>query len=126
MLLSSSAIRTSRWSGSLVKSRLHRISLAVVYVVLLAPPWAHAASPAASSAEARTARYFESVRSNPNLLLAFLHEMPKGGDLHNHLSGSIYAESFIQWAAEAGDCVSPKTMYLSPPPCDAPLLPVAN
>ena len=29
-----------------------------------------------------------------SLLEAFLREMPKGGDLHNHLSGSIYAESY--------------------------------
>lgn len=31
--------------------------------------------------------------------------MPKGGDLHNHLSGAIYAETFIQWAAQGGLCV---------------------
>jgi hypothetical protein len=43
--------------------------------------------------------------------------MPKGGDLHNHLSGSIYAESYIQWAAEAGLCVNNQTMVLSLPPC---------
>ncbi len=46
-----------------------------------------AAASAATSAEARTARYFESVRNNPNLLLVFLRDMPKGGDLHNHLIG---------------------------------------
>ncbi len=26
----------------------------------------------------------------------FSQQMPKGGDLHNHLSGAVYAESFIQ------------------------------
>jgi hypothetical protein len=44
--------------------------------------------------------------------------MPKGGDLHNHLSGSIYAESYVQWAAAKGLCVTQATMALSDPPCN--------
>ncbi len=59
----------------------------------------------------------ESIRKDPNLLLAFLRELPKGGDLHNHLSGSIYAETLIDWAAAHDTCVDPKTLYLSSPPC---------
>ena len=51
---------------------------------------------------------FETIRKDPNLLLAFLREMPKGGDLHNHLWGAVYAESLIQWAAENKDCIDPK------------------
>jgi adenosine deaminase len=58
-----------------------------------------------------------SIRDNPTELLLFLREMPKGGDLHNHLSGSIYAESFIRWAAEDGACLTAATLSLSPPPC---------
>jgi len=56
--------------------------------------------------EARTAAYLASVRGSPPLLYAFLREMPKGGDLHSHLSGAVYAESFLAWAAEDGLCVS--------------------
>jgi len=67
------------------------------------------------SAEARTARYFESLRKSPPQQLAFLLRMPKGGDLHNHLSGSIYAESYIQWAAQNGLCVNNQTMALVVP-----------
>ena len=70
------------------------------------------------SLEQRTARYLDSVRSQPSLLLAFLRQMPKGGDLHNHLYGAIYAESFIQWAAQDGLCVQRTTMTLVVPPCD--------
>ena len=55
---------------------------------------------AADTPEAVTARRFASIRNNPPLLLAFLREMPKGGDLHNHLSGAVYAESYLRWAAE--------------------------
>ena len=46
----------------------------------------------AQTAEQKTARYLDSIRHQPSLLLAFLHDVPKGGDLHNHLDGAIYAE----------------------------------
>ena len=68
-----------------------------------------------SSIEQRTSRYFESIRKSPPQELAFLLKMPKGGDLHNHLSGAIYAESYIQWAADNGLCVNTTTMVLSAP-----------
>src|SRR5687768_9894924 len=74
-----------------------------------------------------TARYMERVRSDPAALLLFLKDMPKGGDLHNHLSGSIYAESFIKWAAEDGMCLTTATLSLSRPPCKGPdKIPAAN
>src|SRR5213592_1245736 len=77
------------------------------------------------SSEQRTARYFESLRKSPPQLLAFLLEMPKGGDLHNHLSGSIYAESYVQWAADGGACVNTVTMVLSLPPCAGGQIPAS-
>src|SRR5437016_14073205 len=40
------------------------------------------------TSEQRTARHFESLCKSPPQLLAFLLAMPKGGDLHNHLSGA--------------------------------------
>ena len=70
------------------------------------------------SAEQRTSRYLDSIRKKPQLLLAFLREMPKGGDLHNHLPGAIYAESFIDYAADDGLCVDRTTSQLIAPPCD--------
>jgi adenosine deaminase len=68
------------------------------------------------TSEQRTARYFESIRKSPPQELAFLIKMPKGGDLHNHLSGAIYAETYIQWAADNGLCINTRTMGLSAPP----------
>lgn len=65
-------------------------------------------------AEQKTARHFESVKTQPLELYAFLREMPKGGDLHLHLSGSIYAESYIEWAAKANLCVNPNGYFLAP------------
>jgi len=55
--------------------------------------------------EQRTARAYEAARANPLDLHAFLARMPKGADLHYHLSGGVYAESFIRAAAEEGLCV---------------------
>ena len=111
---------------------LIRIQVCALLVTLIAPVAAISATgatnrPAVSNSnEARTERYFQSIRNNPNLLLAFLREMPKGGDLHNHLTGSVYAESYIQWASEQGDCVYPKTLSFSAPPCNAPAVPVKD
>ncbi len=79
---------------------------------VLAQAAPNAASSAASSPEQRAARYLESVRQQPSLLLAFLRAMPKGGDLHNHLFGAIYAESFIDYAAADGVCVDRITSQL--------------
>jgi adenosine deaminase len=97
-----------------------RICLLAIFVVTVAPSaWPQKKPPPAASAEQKTARYFESLRSQPLLLHAFLQQMPKGGDLHNHLSGAVYAESFIQWAAQDGLCVDRNALALAQPPCDA-------
>jgi adenosine deaminase len=50
-------------------------------------------------------------------LRLFLREMPKGGDLHNHLGGNVYAEDFLRWAAADGLCAD--GTRLVPPPCAA-------
>jgi len=71
------------------------------------------------TAEQRAARYFESIRSRPPEQFAFLARMPKGGDLHSHLSGAVYAESFIRWAAAGGLCINQTTWAVAQPPCDA-------
>jgi adenosine deaminase len=84
----------------------------LVAIVLLAPA-------IGQTAEQRTARYVESVRKQPPLLLAFLHEMPKGGDLHNHLAGAIYAEDLIDFAASDNFCVDRTSSQLIAPPCDS-------
>src|SRR5919199_6529550 len=73
---------------------------------------------AALTPEQRTAKYFESIKHDPVKLREFLRAFPKGGDLHNHLSGAVYAESYIQWAAQDGVCVERKTLTLVAAPCD--------
>jgi adenosine deaminase len=52
------------------------------------------------TAEQRAAQELERVRTNPLELRDFLKRMPKGADLHNHLNGAIYAETFIRAGGE--------------------------
>ena len=70
-----------------------------------------AADPA--SPEARTARRLAELRKSPPELFAFLYKMPKGADLHNHLSGAIYAEGFLEAAAEEHLCIDKTAMALA-------------
>ena len=78
-----------------------------------------AAAPVTAPGEAAAAQYFASIRNDPSLLLAFLADMPKGGDLHNHLSGAIYAESYLQWAADDGLCFVTATLSIVGGTCNA-------
>ena len=77
-----------------------------------------AKSPGASAAEERAAKYLAAVREKPLELMGFLDRMPKGGDLHNHLTGAVYAESYTNYAVEDGDCIDRATFKILPPPCD--------
>jgi adenosine deaminase len=88
----------------------------------------HAQSPAPSpAAEARAARaYAAAATGGPLTLRAFLARFPKGADLHVHLSGAVYAETFIKDAGEDGLCVDPRTLSLAKPPCAAPLEPASD
>jgi adenosine deaminase/adenosine deaminase CECR1 len=59
----------------------------------------------------------QAVKHRPGELYALLRQMPKGADLHQHLSGGVYAESYIRWAAEEGHCVDTAKAAYVPGPC---------
>ena len=80
-------------------------------------------SPAATTNEQRAIRAFDAVRQSPLELNAFLTRMPKGGDLHMHLSGAVYAETFIKDAATDGLCVNPQTLSFFKPAATTRSLP---
>jgi len=105
---------------NLSRSRFVKTSgaIALLLSASLAVQAQSASSRNAITSEQKTARYFESIRKSPPQMFAFLKRMPKGGDLHSHLSGAVYAESYIQWAAAKGLCVNQATMALAQPPCD--------
>ena len=54
--------------------------------------------------------YFEKIRDNEVALTAFFSQMPKGGDLHHHYSGSIYAEPILQRAIRDDFYLNTETM----------------
>lgn len=98
-------------------SQLRLLALLTVWLLALYTE-AAAQSSVRAGAERKTAQHFKSLKGQPLELYAFLRKMPKGGDLHLHLTGSVYAESYIEWAAKAKPdlCVDLTTLVLSP--CD--------
>ncbi|GCE79142.1 adenosine deaminase [Komagataeibacter oboediens] len=71
----------------------------------------------ASSSEDRTARIFAQLQHNHSMLEVFMHDFPKGADLHNHLVGAIYAENTMRWAAQDGLCVDVEHKAIKPDHC---------
>jgi adenosine deaminase len=67
-----------------------------------------------------TAAAFDAARSDHTELRAFLHRMPKGGDLHTHLAGAVYAERFIAWGAKEQFCINLAGASLAKPECKWP------
>jgi adenosine deaminase len=68
----------------------------------------------------------EAAKSGPAALRAFLADFPKGADLHVHLSGAVYAETFIRDAGEDGLCVNPVALSFVQPPCTGNLVPATQ
>jgi adenosine deaminase len=66
------------------------------------------------------------MRAGPLAVYAFLYKFPKGADLHMHLSGAIYAETFIHDAGEDGICVDPTALKFVRPPCTGDLVPASR
>ncbi|MDW8850634.1 adenosine deaminase [Flavobacterium sp. MMLR14_040] len=57
--------------------------------------------------------YLEKIRNNEALLTAFFQQMPKGGDLHHHFSGSVYAEPLLERAIAEDFYLNLETMAAS-------------
>jgi adenosine deaminase len=97
-------------------------ALAVTAASLQVPVRAQTALPEARAAHA----YQAAMQDGSPALRVFLDQFPKGADLHVHLSGAVYAESFIREAGEDGLCVDPAALSFAQPPCAPPLVPAAQ
>ncbi len=96
-----------------VLGRTGRTAIVLLTLVIAAT----AQQPPAKRATAATRsieRYLDSIRDNPLLLLEFVRRMPKGGDLHIHLTGSVYAESLIGYAARDNICIDNRSFAAVP------------
>ncbi len=85
--------------------------LAIALAVAAAPA-ALAKGPSAKDKETATARHYaQLIAGDARLseLTLFMTQMPKGGDLHHHYSGAVYAEQFLEFVDLQGFCINPKS-----------------
>lgn len=73
-------------------------------------PQQPARAQAGASADYRATRdYYAALIAGPSPRLVeltlLMNLLPKGGDLHHHFSGAIYAETYVAWLKDAGYCV---------------------
>jgi adenosine deaminase len=86
----------------------------VPFFVLGALLFAAGALAAQTPGELRATRAFDAAKKlGPGELYSFLQPMPKGADLHMHLSGAVYAESFLAEAVQQDLCVDPVKLALA-------------
>ena len=83
------------------------LSIAAVIVILNA---------GCATASMQTSAYKDdplyAIRNNKAALQYFFSQMPKGGDLHNHLTGSAYAETYFRIAVNANMYLDTQTFKL--------------
>lgn len=75
--------------------------------------------------EENVAAEMESLRGDIDALTTFLDSLPKGGELHSHISGAIPMEDLIAWGAADGVCVNTTTWYASTT-CDSTNVPMSD
>jgi adenosine deaminase/adenosine deaminase CECR1 len=89
------------------------LSSSLVIALALAAANAGARPPAQNANEAATARHYAALieGSQPKTaeLTMFFTQMPKGGDLHHHYSGAVYAETYVDFLDKQGYCVDKQT-----------------
>jgi adenosine deaminase len=100
--------------------RIAALTASLLTAALIVPVVATAA-PAGDTE--RTAQYLESVRAQPAKLHALMLALPKGADLHNHLSGAVTTEGLIRLAVGDGLCIVTATLTAQFPPAGAPCPP---
>jgi adenosine deaminase/adenosine deaminase CECR1 len=104
------------------------LCLAVVMTsasVYAQPPWFNGVVPTLPPVntyllqEQKAVKYFDALKQRQSpLLIPLLRQLPKGADLHTHLSGAVYGETYLRWALEKNLCVNQTTFYLTKPTCD--------
>ncbi len=104
------------WNGGVFIRRIVCIATWIAACNVLTAPAVDAAA-LDGSPTLRAERHLAAIAHRPALLVDFLSRMPKGGDLHHHLTGAVYAESYIAFAVADGDCIDRSTLTIVAPPC---------
>lgn len=91
----------------------NNLNTTLLIALALGAATAHARPAAQNANEAATARHYAALiaGAEPQTaeLTLFFTQMPKGGDLHHHYSGAIYAETYVDWLDKQGWCVNKQT-----------------
>jgi len=93
----------------------NKLTGGVLLALAVAGAPALAKGPANSANETATARHYASlIAGEPKLseLTLFFTQMPKGGDLHHHYSGAVYAEQYVDFLDKQGYCVNKQTYQI--------------
>jgi adenosine deaminase len=90
-------------------AQTRRVVLAVLCVSVLSvfSPTLPSSAAEPAVAEQRASDALDKDRADPLALRDFLKRMPKGADLHSHLSGAVYAETHLHDAIEDELCIDP-------------------
>jgi adenosine deaminase len=117
--------------GTMFRRAFSLLSFVVIFAaVASAQPAPQAASSTILLTNATPAKadaaFQAAVKQGDLALREYLVEFPKGADLHVHLSGAVYAETFIRDAGEDGLCVDPKALGFSQPPCSGNQVPASD
>ena len=114
-----------------------RFAAALLFALLTASALATAQTgPALTAGELRASRAFDAAKKlGPPELYAFLKRMPKGAELHYHLGGGVYAETFLDEAVRQHLCIDPAAARFAKPaagalqvtePCPANTIPASE
>ena len=76
--------------------------ISILFTALIFLSCQHFGIPASGKSTSEISALFEEIRGNEAILQYFFTQMPKGGDLHNHLTGSVYAETYFNIALRDG------------------------
>src|SRR5208282_3281433 len=106
--------------------RRHCYSLVCLALAVVAVCAQSSASYGQGSESRAAGAFNKAVKAGPEALRAFLLQFPKGADLHVHVSGAVYAETFIRDAGEDGLCVDPAALEFAKPPCTGKLIPATQ
>lgn len=90
---------------------MKKVLLAIVFMTLITTCRTKTEN-ALFSAFLQTDQQFESIKNNPIKLREFLWKMPKGGDIHHHALGSVFAEDYLELAIEKGLFINPQSYQL--------------
>jgi hypothetical protein len=106
----SATYRAVRFTGKMT-FRFLRFAVLISAAILCTGAWAD---------ELAAKRAFERAKRTEPELFLFLKHMPKGGDLHVHVSGAVYDDSMLDAAIKAGMTFDPATARFGTAPTKVP------